>query len=51
MLGIMVLGLLWIVVFYLSGSQQLPVPQIGAWNLGVGFALIIAGFAMTTRWH
>jgi len=51
LLGIMVLGLLWIVVFYLSGTQQLPVPQLGAWNLGVGFALIIVGFAMTTRWR
>lgn len=51
MLTVMVLGLLWIVVFYLSGSRQLPVPQIGAWNLGVGFGLIIVGFAMTTRWR
>ncbi len=51
MLGLMIAGLLWIVVFYLSGVAQLPVPALGAWNLGVGFALIIAGFAMTTRWR
>jgi cell division protein CrgA len=50
MLGLMLLGLAWIVLFYLSGSAQLPIPALGAWNLGVGFAFIIAGFALTTRW-
>jgi len=50
MLGLMLLGLAWIVLFYLSGPKQLPVPPLGAWNLAVGFAFIIAGFALTTRW-
>ncbi|MFD4993951.1 cell division protein CrgA [Cellulosimicrobium cellulans] len=50
MLGLMLLGLAWIVLFYLSGPAQLPIPLLGAWNLGVGFAFIIAGFALTTRW-
>lgn len=50
MLGLMLLGLAWIVLFYLSGPAQLPIPALGAWNLGVGFAFIIAGFALTTRW-
>ena len=50
MLGLMLLGLAWIVLFYLSGPAQLPIPPLGAWNLAVGFAFIIAGFAFTTRW-
>ncbi|WP_435737785.1 cell division protein CrgA [Cellulosimicrobium sp. PMB13] len=50
MLTLMLVGLAWIVLFYLSGSAQLPIPALGAWNLGVGFAFIIAGFALTTRW-
>lgn len=50
MLGLMLVGLAWIVLFYLSGGAQLPVPPLGAWNLAVGFAFIIAGFALTTRW-
>ena len=50
MLALMVAGLVWIVVFYLSTSQY-PVPGIGAWNLAAGFALILVGFAMTTRWR
>ena len=49
MLGLMVLGLIWLVVFYLSGSKY-PVPGIGTWNLAIGFVLLMAGFAMTTRW-
>ncbi len=42
----------WIVLFYLSGPKQLPVPPLGAWNLGVGFALhrVAGRFALTTRW-
>ncbi|KYH45271.1 hypothetical protein AZH51_15340 [Branchiibius sp. NY16-3462-2] len=49
MLGLMVLGLIWLVVFYLSGAKY-PVPNIGTWNLAIGFVLLMSGFAMTTRW-
>lgn len=50
MLGLMVVGLLWVVVFYIT-SQRYPVPSLGRWNLGVGFSLMLAGFMMTTRWR
>ncbi|NAZ82836.1 cell division protein CrgA [Kineococcus sp. R8] len=50
MLGLMVLGLVWVVTFYLSSSQY-PVPGWDNWNLLAGFGLIIVGFAMTTRWR
>lgn len=50
MLTVMVVGLLWIVVFYLSANRY-PLPEIGSWNLAVGFGLIIVGFGMTTRWR
>ncbi|MGN6241962.1 MAG: cell division protein CrgA, partial [Cellulosimicrobium cellulans] len=30
MLGLMLLGLAWIVLFYLSGPKQLPIPPLGA---------------------
>lgn len=49
MLGLMLIGLLWVVTFYITG-QQYPVPSWGMWNLGIGFALILVGFGMTTRW-
>lgn len=50
MLTLMVVGLLWIVVFYIT-SQRFPIESIGVWNLAVGFGLMLLGFAMTTRWR
>jgi hypothetical protein len=50
MVAFMVVGLLWIVVFYLS-SSLLPVPGWNNWNLVAGFGLVLVGFAMTTRWR
>ncbi|MFV0461796.1 MAG: cell division protein CrgA [Nostocoides sp.] len=50
MVGLMVVGLLWTATFYITG-QQYPIPSLGRWNLGVGFGLMLAGFAMTTRWR
>ncbi|WP_288784252.1 cell division protein CrgA [uncultured Microbacterium sp.] len=50
MLGLMILGLLWVIVFYLSG-QALPIPGIGGWNLVIGFGIAFIGFLMTTRWR
>jgi hypothetical protein len=50
MLGLMLIGLVWIVVFYVS-QQSYPIPGIGSWNLVAGFGFVMAGFLMTTRWH
>lgn len=49
MLGLMILGLIWVVTFYIT-QQEYPVAAWGQWNLGAGFALMMAGFVMTTRW-
>lgn len=49
MLACFVLGLLWIVVFYVT-SAQFPVPGIGNWNLAAGFGLISVGFLLSTQW-
>lgn len=51
MVALMIVGLLWVATYYISGVHQFPVPQLGRWNLGVGFALMMAGFLMTTRWR
>ncbi|GAA1724030.1 cell division protein CrgA [Microbacterium paludicola] len=50
MVGFMLVGLVWILVFYLSG-MQFPIPGIGPWNLMVGFGIAFIGFLMTTRWR
>ena len=50
MIGLMLVGLVWVLVFYLSGTN-LPIPGIGAWNLVIGFGIAFIGFLMTTRWR
>ena len=50
MVGAFLLGLLWIVIFYLTQTAY-PIPGIGAWNMLVGFAFIGVGFSLATRWR
>lgn len=50
MVGLMVLGLIWIVVTYVT-QTDFPVPGIGNLNLAIGFVLLFAGFALTLRWR
>jgi hypothetical protein len=50
MFGLMILGLLWIITFYIS-EGVLPVRDWGSWNIVAGFGIAIAGFLMTTRWR
>jgi Cell division protein CrgA len=50
MLASLIFGLVWIVVFYVS-QQSWPIGAIGAWNLVVGFAFVIGGLGLATRWR
>ena len=50
MIGAFLIGLFWIVIFYVSQTQY-PIPNIGAWNMVVGFAFIGVGFSLATRWR
>jgi len=50
MLALMVIGLLWIVVFYITQTSY-PIPKIGNFNLAIGFGLLLLGFGMTPRWR
>lgn len=49
MIACFVLGLLWVVAYYVTQTEY-PVGAWGLWNMGVGFGLIIVGFALSTRW-
>ena len=51
MLTIMVLGLLWIVVFYVAGDRIPFMADLGAWNFLVGFGAMVAGLVMSMRWR
>ena len=50
---LMLVGLIWIVVYYISSTmgKVFPIPGIGNWNLAVGFGILLIGFLMTMWWH
>lgn len=51
MFGFMVLGLVWIVLYYITSSGLgLPIPQLGQANIFVGFGFVLIGFMMTPWW-
>ncbi|GAB3594162.1 cell division protein CrgA [Angustibacter peucedani] len=50
MVGLLVLGLAYIVVFYVTQSDW-PIGALGAYNVIIGFGIIMAGFIMATRWR
>lgn len=45
----LVLGLVWVIVYYIKSPY--PVPALGAWNLLVGFAILMVGFCMAMWWR
>ncbi|MEU4605090.1 cell division protein CrgA [Kribbella sp. NPDC023972] len=50
MLACWLLGLAWLVVFYVAG-QDIPVmSDLGNWNLLIGMGLIAVGFVVSTQW-
>ena len=59
MFGFMLLGLIWIIVFYVTGAQYplgsglvnvAPALNLGNWNILIGFGIMMVGFIMSTRW-
>jgi hypothetical protein len=48
---ILVLGLAYLVVYYLA-AQDVPIMKdLGAWNFGVGFGVMLVGLVMAVRWR
>ena len=53
MLGCFLIGLIWIVVYYITG-QDLSIPlmkNLGQYNLMVGIGFMAVGFVYATRWE
>ena len=48
MLALLILGLLWVVVYYLTSAHW--VWPTGNWNIAYGFGLILAGGVLSTRY-
>lgn len=49
-LGTMVVGVAWLVTYYVSGGT-LPIEKMQAWNVLIGFLWIALGFALSTQWR
>ena len=57
-IGLMLIGLLWLLVFQLAASNPLDTPSfllwmsdLGPWNYGIAFAFMISGLLLTMRWR
>jgi hypothetical protein len=51
MVTLLLLGLTWIVVYYVAASSVDFVSALGAWNIVIGFCFIFAGLMVATRWR
>lgn len=49
MVGFFVLGLLWIVVYYIAPDAPF-LSDLSYWNVVIGFVLIGCGFVVSTKW-
>ena len=50
MVGLMVLGVLWVVVYYVTQGEY-PVGAWGYYNVAAGMGFLLAGFLVATRWQ
>lgn len=51
MLGFMLVGLLWLLVYYLAAEDLAWMNALGAWNFLIGFGFMVVGLVMTMRWR
>ncbi|MFD4369337.1 cell division protein CrgA [Rhodococcus sp. NPDC058521] len=51
MLGFMLLGLIWLIVYYLAADQLQWMNDLGAYNFLIGFGFMVVGLIMTMKWR
>ena len=51
MVALMLIGLLWIVVYYVAGDKIAFMASLGAGNFAIGFGAMVAGLVMSMRWR
>ena len=49
--GLMLIGLVWLLVFQLASSSLPWMADLGPWNYAIAFAFMIAGLLLTMRWR
>ena len=51
MVGVLLVGLAWIAVYYIAGDRVAVIKDIGAWNFMVAFGIMMVGLVMAVRWR
>lgn len=51
MLGLMIIGLLWLIVYYLAAEHISFMNSLGAYNFLIGFGFMVVGLIMTMKWR
>ena len=51
MIGLLLVGLLWIVVYYVAGDEIPFMVSLNSWNFAIGFGAMVAGLVMSMRWR
>lgn len=51
MVTLMLLGLAYIVVYYIAVEHVPVMRDLGAWNFAIGFGLMVGGLGMAVRWR
>ncbi len=51
MIALMVVGLIYIVLYYIAGNDIPLMSSLGSWNFLIGFGLMVAGLVMSMRWR
>lgn len=50
MVTMFIIGLLWIVIWYIAPENPIMGPLAG-WNVAIGFVFIAIGFVLSTKWR
>jgi hypothetical protein len=50
-LAMFVLGIVWLLVYYLSNGGVLGLESLGGFNLLIGFGFVVFGLGLATRWR
>jgi hypothetical protein len=51
MATVLVLGLAYLVVYYIAASKIGWMNDLGAWNFAIGFGVMLVGLIMAVRWR
>jgi hypothetical protein len=51
MSAVLIIGLAYIVVYYLAGERVPVMQDLGSWNFAISFGFMIVGLGMAVRWR